>query len=142
MPAVLTTTLVAAPPAPRPLKRRALPVPDGPLVAPNSQLGAKVAPQLQQGYGRAPRPSRRATQSRPPIKAADQRQGRAAAAGRGRAALRVTWLCQKASLTQRAVDKALPTLHVEDVYDLHARHSLDSLGDVFSRVVALQVVGR
>ena len=52
------------------------------------------------------------------------------------------WLQQKASLTQRAVDKALPKLHNEDVYDLdglHALHSLDSLGDVFSRVVALQV---
>ena len=52
------------------------------------------------------------------------------------------WLQQKASLTQRAVDKALPKLHDEDVYDLsglHALHNLDSLGDVFSRVVALQV---
>ena len=40
------------------------------------------------------------------------------------------------------MDKALPKLHDEDVYDLsglHALHNLDSLGDVFSRVVALQV---
>ena len=142
MPAVLTTTLVAAPPAPRPLKRRALPVPSR-----GTQQSAR-----RKGGTSAPAGLRTSTTTFTPgdtvsmlaIKAADQRQGRAAAAGRGRgrAALRVTWLCQKASLTQRAVDKALPTLHVEDVYDLHARHSLDSLGDVFSRVVALQVVGR
>jgi hypothetical protein len=52
------------------------------------------------------------------------------------------WLQQKASLTQRVVDKVLPKLHDEDVYDvsgLLALHSIDGLGDVFSRVVAVQV---
>ena len=51
-------------------------------------------------------------------------------------------LQQKASLTQRVVDKVLPKLHDEDVYDvsgLLALHSIDGLGDVFSRVVAVQV---
>jgi len=40
------------------------------------------------------------------------------------------------------VDKVLPKLHDEDVYDvsgLLALHSIDGLGDVFSRVVAVQV---
>ena len=52
------------------------------------------------------------------------------------------WLQQKASLTQRVIDKVLPKLHDEDVYDvngLRALHSIDGLGDVFSRVVAAQV---
>ena len=52
------------------------------------------------------------------------------------------WLQQKASLTQRVVHKVLPKLHDENVYDvsgLLALHSIDGLGDVFSRVVAVQV---
>jgi len=45
------------------------------------------------------------------------------------------WLQQKASLTQRAIDKALPKLHDEDVYDvngLRALHHIDGLGDLRS----------
>ena len=52
------------------------------------------------------------------------------------------WLCQKVGLKQRAIDKALPKLHEHDVYDvngLHVLHSTNSLGAVFSNVVALQV---
>ena len=51
-------------------------------------------------------------------------------------------VAEKASLTQRVIDKVLPKLHDEDVYDvngLRAQHSIDGLGDVFSRVVAAQV---
>ena len=45
-------------------------------------------------------------------------------------------------LTQRAIDKALPKLHDEDVYATSAvcvRCTIDGLGDMFSRVVAAQV---
>ena len=52
------------------------------------------------------------------------------------------WLQQKASLTQRVVDKVLPKLHDEDVYDVNGLlvlRSIDGLSGVFSRVVAAQV---
>jgi len=45
------------------------------------------------------------------------------------------WLQQKASLTKRVVDKVLPKLHDEDVYDVSGLlelHSIDGLGDAFS----------
>ena len=54
-------------------------------------------------------------------------------------------LQQKASLTQRVVHKVLPKLHDENVYDVSAGCSrctastASARGDVFSRVVAVQV---
>ena len=75
MPAVLTTTLVAAPPAPRPLKRRALPVPSR-----GTQQSAR-----RKGGTSAPAGLRTSTTTFTPgdtIKAADQ--GRRSALGTGR----------------------------------------------------------
>ena len=99
-----------------------------------------MQPKPQRCCGRAPRPSRqvrRCTRRRskrpaprplPRTNAEDEEL--------------CAWLQQKASLTQRVVDKVLPKLHDENVYDvsgLLALHSIDGLGDVFSRVVAVQV---
>ena len=146
-PAVLTTTLVAAPPALCPLAAKGTtrapsvalsPHPTVPVIPANLNMRSKAQSEV-----RATAELRASVttftpgekEHKTPIKttgaaAADEDEELCA------------WLQHKASLTQRAVDKALPRLHDEDVYDLdglHALHSLDSLGEVFSRVVALQV---
>ena len=144
--AVLTTTLVAAPPAPRALAAKGttralsgalslqptIPViPANPNMRSKAQSGVLASAGLRITTTFTPGEKEHKT----PIKTT----GDAAADEDGELC---AWLQQKASLTQRAVDKALPKLHDEDVYDLsglHALHNLDSLGDVFSRVVALQV---
>ena len=98
-----------------------------------------MQPKPQRCCGRAPRPSRqvrrctrrRSKQPAPLYTAAADEDEELCA-----------WLQQKASLTQRVVHKVLPKLHDENVYDvsgLLALHSIDGLGDVFSRVVAVQV---
>ena len=144
---MLTTTLVAAPPALCPLAAKGTtrapsvalsPHPTVPVIPANLNMRSKAQSEV-----RASAELRTSAttftpgekEHKTPIKttgaaAADEDEELCA------------WLRQKASLTQRAVDKALPKLHEEDVYDLdglHALHSLDSLEDVFSRVVALQV---
>ena len=147
LPAVLTATLVAAPPALRPLAAKgttralsgALSLqPTIPVIPANlnmrgmAQSGVPASAELRMSAATFT-PGEK--EHKTPIKttgatAADEDEELCA------------WLQQKASLTQRVVQKALPKLHGEDVYDVEgllALHSINGLSDVFSRVVAVQV---
>ena len=146
---MLTATLVAAPPALRPLAAKgttralsgALSLqPTIPVIPANlnmrgmAQSGVPASAELRMSAATFT-PGEK--EHKTPIKAT----GAAAAAASEDEEL-CMWLQQKASLTQRVVDKVLPKLHDEDVYDVNGLlvlRSIDGLSGVFSRVVAAQV---